>query len=175
MTAEHSAPTTSDPYAVLGIRRNASDQEVQRAYRRLAKRYHPDLHPEASTSQQMRRINQAWETLSNPARRARYDAESAFPKSGSFGHWSAPARRPAAVSPPPQSWNTAWTSSSASRSYARTAASAYDDAGPSWPAIAGTVAAGLLVFVALIAGILPAPLFGIVLLIAARSIFARYD
>ena len=70
--------TTSDPYAVLGIPRYASDQQIQRAYRRLAKRYHPDLHPDARTSQQMRRINQAWEILSSPESRARYDAESAL-------------------------------------------------------------------------------------------------
>jgi curved DNA-binding protein CbpA len=167
--------TTSDPYAVLGIPRNASDQDVQRAYRRLAKRYHPDLHPDPRTSQQMRRINQAWETLSSPGSRARYDAESALPRSGSFGHWSAPARRPAAASPPPQTWNTAWASPSATRTYGRPAAGPYDDGGSSWLAVTGSVAVGLLVFVALFAGILPAPLFGIVLLVAARSIFARFD
>lgn len=167
--------TTPDPYAVLGIPRDASDQQVQRAYRRLAKRYHPDLHPDAQTSQQMRRINEAWETLSSPGSRAQYDAESALPRSASFEHWSAPARRSAPASPPPQTWNTAWASPSTARTYPRRAARPYDDAGPGWLAVAGTVAVGLLLFVALFSGSLPAPLLGIVLLVAARSIFARFD
>ena len=169
------SPTTSDPYAVLGIPRDASDQQVQRAYRRLAKRYHPDLHPDAQTSQQMRRVNQAWETLSSPGRRARYDAESALPKSATSGHWSAPARRSAPASPPPQAWNTAWASPSTARTYPRPAARPYDDAGPGWLRVVATVAVGLLLFVAVFSGILPAPLLGIVLLVAARSVIARFD
>ena len=92
------SPTTSDPYAVLGIPRDASDLQVQRAYRRLAKLHHPDLHPDAQTSQQMRRINQAWETLSSTESRARYDAASALPRSTSFAHWSA-AGAPVRTSP----------------------------------------------------------------------------
>jgi curved DNA-binding protein CbpA len=166
---------TPDPYAVLGIPREASDQQVQRAYRRLAKRYHPDLHPDAQTSQQMRRINQAWETLSSPGSRAQYDAESALSRSASFEHWSAPTRRSAPASPQPPTWNTAWASPSTARTYPRPAARAYDDAGPGWLAVAGTVAVGMLLFVALFSGILPAPLLGIALLVAARSIFARFD
>jgi curved DNA-binding protein CbpA len=169
------SPTTSDPYAVLGIPRDASDQQVQRAYRRMAKRYHPDLHPDAQTSQQMRRVNQAWETLSSPGSRARYDAESALPRSASSGHWSAPARRSAPPSPPPQAWNTAWASPSTARPYPRPAAGPFDDAGPGWLRVGGTVAVGLLLFVAVFSGILPAPLLGIALLVAARSIIARFD
>jgi curved DNA-binding protein CbpA len=169
--------TTPDPYAVLGIPRDASDQQVQRAYRRLAKRYHPDLHPDAQTSQQMRRINRAWETLSSPGSRARYDAEAALPRSASYEHWSGPARRSASASPPPQTWNTAWASPSMAGSYPRPAAGPYDDddGGAGWLARTGTVAVAMLLLVALFVGILPAPLFGIVLLAAARSIFARFD
>jgi curved DNA-binding protein CbpA len=169
------SPTTSDPYAVLGIPRDASDQQVQRAYRRLAKRYHPDLHPDAQTSEQMRRINQAWETLSSPGSRAQYDAESALPRSASFGHWSASAHRSAPASPPPQTWNTAWASPSTARAYPREASRQRDDDGPGWPTVVVTVAVGLVVFVALFAGILPPPLFGIVLLVSARWIFGRFD
>jgi curved DNA-binding protein CbpA len=154
------SPTTSDPYAVLDIPRDASDEQVQRAYRRLAKRYHPDLNPDAQTSQQMRRINQAWETLSSPASRAQYDAESALRRS---------------ASPAPQTRNTAWASPSMARTYPRPAARPYDDDSPGWRAVVGTVAVGLLLFVALFSGILPAPVLGIVLLVAARSIFARFD
>lgn len=170
MTADRLA--RPDPYAILGIPRNASDQQVRRAYRRLAKRYHPDLHPGAGSSQQMRRVNQAWETLSSPRSRAQYDAESALPRSTSFEHWSAPAQRSAPMSPPRQTWNTAWASPSSARTYPRPGA---DDAGRGWLSAAGTVAVGLLLLVAVFSGILPAPLFGIVLLVAARSIFVRFD
>jgi len=169
------SPAPSDPYAVLGIPRDASDRQVQGAYRRLAKRYHPDLHPDAQASQHMRRVNQAWEILSSPASRARYDAESALPRSTSFEHWSAPARRPARASPPPQAWNTAWASGSTSHTYGRPAARPYDDAGPGWLRVAGIAAVGLVLLAALFSGVLPGPLFGILLLVAARSMLARFD
>jgi len=162
---------TSNPYAVLGIPRDASDQQVQRAYRRLAKRYHPDLHPDAQTSQQMRRINEAWEILSNPGRRARYDAASGLPRSTSFGHWSAPGRRSPPAGPPRQAWNTAWTSPSR----AGTAAARYEHDGAGGRGLAGTVAVALVLLLALFSGILPAPLLGIAVLVAARSVLARFD
>jgi curved DNA-binding protein CbpA len=168
-------PTPSDPYAVLGIPRNATDREVQRAYRRLAKRYHPDLHPAAETSHQMRRINQAWQILASPRSRARYDAESAPSRSARFGHWSAPSRRSAPASPPPQTWNAPWTPPSPAGGYSRSGTRPYDDAGPGWLGVAGTGAVGLLLLVALFSGILPAPLLGIVLLVAVRSFLARSD
>ena len=49
------------------------------------------------------------------------------------------------------------------------------DAGPGWFAVTGSVALGLLLLVAVVSGILPAPLLGIVVLVAARSIFGRFD
>ena len=167
--------TTPDHYAVLGIPRDASDQAVQRAYRRLAKRYHPDLHPGAQASQQMRRVNRAWETLSSPGSRARYDGEPTRPGPAGFEHWSAPSRRSAPASPPPQTWDTAWAAQSTARTYSRPAAGRYDDDGSDWGTGAGTVVVALLVFLAVFSGILPAPLFGIVLLVAARSLLARFD
>ena len=163
--------TTPDPYAVLGIPRDASDQQVQRAYRRLAKRYHPDLNPGARTGHQMRRLNQAWETLSSPAGRARYDAESALSKPATFDHWSGPARH---AGHRRQSWNTAWGSPSAARTYPPPASGRYDDAGPGWLGVTGSVVAGLLLVLALFSGILPTPLLGILLVVAARSILARF-
>lgn len=168
--------TTFDPYLVLGIPRTASQEQVQRAYRRLAKRYHPDLHPDAQTSEQMRRVNHAWETLSSPGRRARYEAESVGHGSRSFGHWSASARRSAPESPPPQAWDPAWASPSTARGYARPASRPYeDDGGPGWPGIVMGVMIGLIMFVALFAGVLPVPLFGIAALLAFRGIFGRVD
>lgn len=67
--------TTLDPYATLGIPPAASRREAARAHRRLAKQFHPDLNPGHAAAERMRRINEAWRILSDPARRSRYDAE----------------------------------------------------------------------------------------------------
>ncbi|MCA1587375.1 MAG: J domain-containing protein, partial [Chloroflexi bacterium] len=78
-----------DPYAILGLSRDASPLQVARAHRVLAKRHHPDLHEGASdAAERMRRINEAWSILSNPAQRADYDR--AHPINGIVvqgGHW----------------------------------------------------------------------------------------
>jgi len=81
---------TLDPYAILGIARDATPLQVARAHRRLAKRHHPDLHEGANeAADRMRHINEAWAILSNPSRRGEYDR--AFPAAGtpSGGHWGA--------------------------------------------------------------------------------------
>jgi curved DNA-binding protein CbpA len=80
-----------DPYAVLGIARGATPLQVARAHRRLAKRFHPDLHPDEAMSDRMRRINDAWRLLSNPAGRAEWDA--GHPQGAAASHWGA-SRRP---------------------------------------------------------------------------------
>ena len=56
-----------DPYKVLGISRNATEDEIKRAYRKKAKEYHPDLHPDDPiAAQKMNEINQAYDMLRNP-------------------------------------------------------------------------------------------------------------
>ncbi|MEO6349087.1 MAG: J domain-containing protein, partial [Candidatus Limnocylindrales bacterium] len=69
------AATTLDPYATLDIPAGASHDDAARAHRRLAKQFHPDVNPGHAAAQRMRRINEAWRILSDPARRTRYDAE----------------------------------------------------------------------------------------------------
>ena len=56
-----------DPYKVLGVSPDASDEEIKRAYRRLAKKYHPDLNPgDQEAARKMQEVNQAYERIKNP-------------------------------------------------------------------------------------------------------------
>ncbi|MGC9456762.1 MAG: DnaJ C-terminal domain-containing protein [Halothiobacillaceae bacterium] len=63
-----------DYYAVLGVDRNASRDEVKRAYRKLAQKYHPDRNAAAAAEARFKEINEAYEVLGDPEKRARYDA-----------------------------------------------------------------------------------------------------
>ena len=57
----------NDPYKVLGVSPDASDEEIKRAYRRLAKQYHPDLNPgDEAAAKKMQEINAAYEQIKNP-------------------------------------------------------------------------------------------------------------
>lgn len=80
---------TADPYVVLGVARDASRREMAEAYRRLAKRYHPDVDSHPAAVERMRRINAAWRTLSDRRRPAKHDA-----KTTSSGHWRSAHRTP---------------------------------------------------------------------------------
>ena len=56
-----------DPYKVLGVSPNASDDEIKRAYRKLAKKYHPDVNPgDQEAARKMQEINAAYEQIKNP-------------------------------------------------------------------------------------------------------------
>ena len=65
--------TSKDYYAILEISRKASAKEIKQAYRRLARRYHPDLHPGDKFDEDMfKAINEAYEVLSDPVKRQEY-------------------------------------------------------------------------------------------------------
>jgi hypothetical protein len=120
------ARRTADPYAVLGVARDATALQVARAHRRLAKRHHPDLQVgaqgAAAASERMRRINEAWAILSNPIRRAEYDR--AHPAAGTprSGHW-APSRAPIQPASPSstRTWATWRATAEQTRAAPRTA------------------------------------------------------
>ena len=65
--------TTADYYAILGVTRNSTDEQIRSAYRRLARQYHPDVNKEPGAADQFKRITEAYEVLTDPQRRQRYD------------------------------------------------------------------------------------------------------
>ncbi len=63
-----------DPYAVLGVDKKASDAEIRKAYRKLAKTAHPDLHPgDAAAEERFKELNAAYDLLSDTDKRGKYD------------------------------------------------------------------------------------------------------
>ncbi|GAA1175893.1 DnaJ C-terminal domain-containing protein [Streptomyces hebeiensis] len=62
-----------DFYEVLGVPRTADRDEIQRAYRTLARRYHPDVNKDPQAEERFKEINEAFSVLSDPEQRARYD------------------------------------------------------------------------------------------------------
>ncbi len=62
-----------DYYKILGIKRDASVDEIKRAYRRLARKYHPDVSKEVDAEARFKEINEAHEVLKDPKKRAAYD------------------------------------------------------------------------------------------------------
>lgn len=81
------ASTVKDYYEILGINRNASQDEIKKAFRKLARKYHPDVNPGDKTAEQkFKEINEAYSVLSDEKKRAEYDqfGRSPFEQGGAW-------------------------------------------------------------------------------------------
>lgn len=85
------AENKRDYYEVLGVSKTASDDEIKSAFRKMAKLYHPDLHPNDKEAEaKFKEVNEAYEVLSNADKRAKYDqfGHAAFDPAGGGGGYS---------------------------------------------------------------------------------------
>jgi len=74
---------TGNPYEVLGVAKNASDEDIKKAYRSLARRYHPDANPgDADAEEHFKEVQGAYDVLSDPEKRKAYDT---FGQAGARG------------------------------------------------------------------------------------------
>jgi curved DNA-binding protein len=62
-----------DYYAILGVSKDASQQDIQRAYRKLARKYHPDVNKDPGAEERFKEVGEAYEVLKDPDKRAKYD------------------------------------------------------------------------------------------------------
>jgi len=73
-----------DYYETLGVARSAKDEDIKKAYRKLARKYHPDLNPNSKTSEdKFKELQEAYEVLGDPEKRSKYDQLGANWKNGS--------------------------------------------------------------------------------------------
>ncbi len=76
-----------DYYKILGVAKNASEEEIKKAFRRLARKYHPDVNKEPGAEEKFKEINEAYTVLSDPEKRRFYDT---YGTSVGSGQWQGP-------------------------------------------------------------------------------------
>jgi len=79
-----------DYYATLGVAKHASQEEIQRAYRKLARKYHPDINKASGAEEKFKDIGEAYEVLKDPDKRAKYDRYGAAWKAAEQGGGTPP-------------------------------------------------------------------------------------
>ncbi|MDP1604602.1 MAG: DnaJ C-terminal domain-containing protein [Legionella sp.] len=75
-----------DYYKVMGLEKNASQEEIKRTYRKLARKYHPDVSKEANAENKFKEVGEAYEVLKDPEKRKKYDQYGQY--------WQEPSQRP---------------------------------------------------------------------------------
>ena len=88
-----------DYYAILGLKRGASESEIKTAYRKLARKYHPDVSKEANAEEKFKEIAEAYQTLKDPEKRAAYEQLGTHAEGQEFR--------------PPPDWRQHWQEASA--------------------------------------------------------------
>jgi len=76
---------TQDPYAILGVERDADADTIKKAYRRLARQYHPDVNSDPGASERFKEVSHAYEVLSDPEKRRIFDLGGDPFSGGGFG------------------------------------------------------------------------------------------
>jgi len=95
-----------DYYKILGVSKDASQKEIQRAYRKLARKFHPDVNKDKDAEAQFKRLNEANEVLKDPEKRKLYDTYGENWQQGGFQ--------------PPPNWNQDFRHNQGSESFSRT-------------------------------------------------------
>src|SRR3712207_5925056 len=74
-----------DYYKTLGVDKKASQDDIKKAYRKLARKYHPDTNKDKSAEDRFKEVSEAYDVLSDPEKRKQYDRGGLFSGAGPFG------------------------------------------------------------------------------------------